>query len=97
MYLYLKHNGVIYIPFYVAYGNVVGFSDAQGNTGAEYSYNAFGGLASAYRFSMKYYDLVILFSLKNEGCWYSCVFVLLRENTVLLKKIFRNLIENVAL
>ena len=42
--LYLKRNGVIYIPFYDAYGNLLGYTDAQGNVVAEYSYNALGGL-----------------------------------------------------
>ena len=64
--LYLKRNGVVYIPFYDAYGNVLGYTDAQGNVVAEYAYDAFGVLVCksgamsddfAFRFSTKYYDV----------------------------------------
>ena len=34
----------LYIPFYDAYGNVMGYWDAQGNVVAEYTYDAFGKL-----------------------------------------------------
>ena len=63
--LYLKRNGSIYIPFFDAYGNVLGYTDAHGNVVAEYAYDAFGnsvrksGAMSddfAFRFSTKYYD-----------------------------------------
>ena len=40
--LYLKRNGAIFVPFYDAYGNVMGYWDAEGNTVAEYVYDAFG-------------------------------------------------------
>ena len=40
--LYVKLNGSIYVPFYDAYGNVMGYRDAEGNTVAEYVYDAFG-------------------------------------------------------
>ncbi len=64
--LYLKRNGFIYIPFYDAYGNVLGYTDAHGNVVAEYTYDPFGkivGKAGAmaddfvFRFSTKYYDV----------------------------------------
>jgi RHS repeat-associated protein len=63
--LYLKRNGVVYIPFYDAYGNVLGYTDAHGNVVAEYTYDAFGKIVGksgamaddfAFRFSTKYYD-----------------------------------------
>ena len=63
--LYLKRNGAIYIPFYDAYGNVLGYADPQGNTVAEYAYDAFGDLVAksgsiaddfTFRFSTKYFD-----------------------------------------
>ena len=38
----MKVNGVIFVPFYDAYGNVMGYRDAEGNTVAEYVYDAFG-------------------------------------------------------
>ena len=56
----------LYIPFYDAYGNVMGYWDAQGNVVAEYTYDAFGKLISssgpmadvfAIRYSTKYFDL----------------------------------------
>ena len=33
--LYVKLNGAIFVPFYDAYGNVMGYRDAEGNTVAE--------------------------------------------------------------
>ena len=63
--LYLKRNGVIYVPFYDAYGNVMGYWDAQGNVVAEYTYDAFGKLVASsgpmaevfsFRYSTKYFD-----------------------------------------
>ena len=56
----------LYIPFYDAYGNVMGYWDAQGNVVAEYTYDAFGKLISssgpmadvfAIRYSTKYFDI----------------------------------------
>ena len=42
----------LYIPFYDAYGNVMGYWDAQGNVVAEYTYDTFGKLiASSGRYS----------------------------------------------
>ena len=55
----------LYIPFYDAYGNVMGYWDAQGNVVAEYTYDAFGKLVAssgpmadvfAIRYSTKYFD-----------------------------------------
>ncbi len=55
----------LYVPFYDAYGNVMGYWDAQGNVVAEYTYDAFGKLisssgpmadVSSFRYSTKYYD-----------------------------------------
>ena len=55
----------LYIPFYDAYGNVMGYWDAQGTIVAEYTYDAFGKLISssgpmadvfAIRYSTKYFD-----------------------------------------
>ena len=55
----------LYIPFYDAYGNVMGYWDAQGNVVAQYTYDAFGKLISSsgpmadvfsFRYSTKYYD-----------------------------------------
>ena len=40
--LYVRLNGAIFVPFYDAYGNVMGYRDAEGNTVAEYVYDAFG-------------------------------------------------------
>ena len=45
--LYLKRNGAIYVPWYDAYGNVMGYWDAQGNVVAEYTYDAFGELIAS--------------------------------------------------
>jgi RHS repeat-associated protein len=64
--LYLKRNGVVYIPFFDAYGNVLGYTDAHGNVEAEYTYDPFGNIVGksgaksddfAFRFSTKYYDV----------------------------------------
>ena len=55
----------LYVPWYDAYGNVMGYWDAQGNVVAEYTYDAFGKLisssgpmadVSSFRYSTKYYD-----------------------------------------
>ena len=55
----------LYIPFYDAYGNVMGYWDAQGNVVAEYTYDAFGKLIASsgpmadvfsFRYSTKYFD-----------------------------------------
>ena len=63
--LYLKRNGAIYVPWYDAYGNVMGYWDAQGHIVAEYTYDAFGRLISSsgpmadifsLRYSTKYFD-----------------------------------------
>ena len=63
--LYVKHNGAIYVPFYDAYGNVMGYWDEQGNVVAEYAYDAFGRTVAkngtmadvfSIRYSTKYYD-----------------------------------------
>lgn len=63
--LYVKRNGTIYVPFYDAYGNVMGYWDEQGAIVAEYSYDAFGRTVAksgtmadvfSIRYSTKYYD-----------------------------------------
>ena len=63
--LYLKRNGVIYVPYCDAYGNVMGYWDEQGNVVAEYTYDAFGKLIASsgsmantfsFRYSTKYFD-----------------------------------------
>ena len=63
--LYLKRDGIIYVPFYDAYGNILGYCDAQGNVVARYTYDAFGKLIAKsgpladffrHRFSTKYFD-----------------------------------------
>ena len=63
--LYIKRNGEIYVPFYDAFGNIMGYWDEQGNVVAEYVYDAFGRtvaqtgpLADAFaiRYSTKHYD-----------------------------------------
>ena len=55
----------LYVPFYDAYGNVMGYWNAQGNVVAEYTYDAFGKMLSSsgpmadvflFRYSTKYYD-----------------------------------------
>lgn len=40
--LYVKRNDEIYVPFYDAYGNVMGYWDENGAIVAEYTYDAFG-------------------------------------------------------
>ena len=56
----------LYVPWYDAYGNIMGYWDAQGNVVAEYTYDAFGKLISssgpmadvfAIRYSTKYFDV----------------------------------------
>ena len=56
----------LYVPWYDAYGNVMGYWDAQGNVVAEYTYDAFGKLIAssgpmadvfAIRYSTKYFDI----------------------------------------
>ena len=70
--LYVKVNGTVYVPFYDAYGNVMGYRDAEGNVVAEYVYDAFGRTVAqngtmadmfAIRYSTKYYD-------KETGLYY---------------------------
>ena len=55
----------LYVPWYDAYGNVMGYWDAQGNVVAEYTYDAFGKLIASsgpmadvfsFRYSTKYFD-----------------------------------------
>jgi RHS repeat-associated protein len=64
--LCLKRDGAIYVPFYDAYGNVLGYTDALGNVVAEYAYDDFGKIVGksgtkaddfSFRFSTKYYDV----------------------------------------
>ena len=63
--LYLKLDGVIYVPWCDAYGNIIGYYDVQGNVVAIYTYDTFGNIISqsgamidvfAFRFSTKYFD-----------------------------------------
>ena len=70
--LYVKHNGAIFVPFYDAYGNVMGYRNAEGNVIAEDVYDAFGRTVAqngtmadmfAIRYSTKYYD-------KETGLYY---------------------------
>ena len=44
--LYLTVDGAIYIPCYDNNGNVTRYLDANGNTFAQYAYDAFGNLIS---------------------------------------------------
>ena len=55
----------LYVPWYDAYGNIMGYWDAQGNVVAEYTYDAFGKLIASsgpmaevfsFRYSTKYFD-----------------------------------------
>lgn len=55
----------LYIPWYDAYGNILGYRDAQGNVVASYTYDAFGNIIGqsgtmadtfSLRFSTKYFD-----------------------------------------
>ena len=64
--LYLKRNGAIYVPYADAYGNILGYWDANGNLVASYTYNVFGKMiaqegpmadAIALRYSTKYWDV----------------------------------------
>ena len=63
--LYLTIDAVIYIPCYDNNGNITRYLDANGNTVAQYTYDAFGGTLSQngslaalfrHRFSTKYFD-----------------------------------------
>ena len=63
--LYVKRNGAIYVPFYDAFGNVMGYWDSNGAVVAEYAYDAFGRTVAksgimtemfSIRYSTKYYD-----------------------------------------
>ncbi|MBR1870737.1 MAG: RHS repeat-associated core domain-containing protein, partial [Kiritimatiellae bacterium] len=63
--LYLTIDGVIYIPCFDNNGNITCYLDANGNTIAVYTYDAFGNTSSStgslssifrHRFSTKYYD-----------------------------------------
>ena len=63
--IYTKINGVIYVPQYDAYGNIISYCDAAGNIVASYTYDAFGRTISqsgvladvfAFRYSTKYFD-----------------------------------------
>ena len=63
--LYAKISDAIYVPQYDAYGNIIGYCDAAGNTVATYTYDAFGRTISsfgsladvfAFRYSTKYFD-----------------------------------------
>ncbi len=63
--LYQKRDGAIYVPWYDAYGNILGYRDAQGNVVASYTYDAFGNIINqsgtmadtfSFRFSTKYFD-----------------------------------------
>ncbi len=68
LYLSISNSSTrqLYIPFYDAYGNVMGYWNAQGNVVAEYTYDAFGKLISSsgpmsdvfsFRYSTKYFDV----------------------------------------
>ena len=63
--LYVKINGDIYVPWYDACGNIIGYWDAEGHIVAEYTYDAFGKLIASsgpmanvfsFRYSTKYFD-----------------------------------------
>ena len=63
--LYQKSDGGIYVPWYDAYGNILGYRDAQGNVVTSYTYDAFGNIIGqsgtmadsfVFRFSTKYFD-----------------------------------------
>ena len=63
--LYLTVDGAIYVPFYDNNGNITRYLDANGNTVAQYTYDAFGNTISQsgplagffrHRFSTKYCD-----------------------------------------
>ena len=55
----------LYVPWYDAYGNILGYWDAEGHVVAEYTYDAFGKLIASsgpmadvfsFRYSTKYFD-----------------------------------------
>ena len=63
--LYLTIDGAVYVPFYDNIGNVTRYVDENGNTVAQYTYDAFGKLIATsgpfadffrHRFSTKYFD-----------------------------------------
>ena len=63
--LYLTVDGAVYIPCYDNNGNITRYLDANGNTVAQYTYDAFGNTISQsgplagffrHRFSTKYFD-----------------------------------------
>ena len=63
--LYLTVDGAVYVPFYDNNGNITRYLDANGNTVAQYTYDAFGNTISQsgplagffrHRFSTKYFD-----------------------------------------
>ena len=49
LYLTISNSSTrqLYVPWYDAYGNVMGYWDAQGNVVAEYTYDAFGKMLSS--------------------------------------------------
>lgn len=64
--LYLTIDGAVYVPFYDNIGNVTRYLDENGNTVAQYTYDAFGKLIAKsgpladffrHRFSTKYFDV----------------------------------------
>ena len=66
--LYVKRGGSIYVPWYDACGNILGYRDARGNVVASYTYDAFGNVITqsgaladtfSFRFSTKYIDCEI--------------------------------------
>lgn len=70
--LYLVRDGDVFVPFYDAYGNVVGYWDSDGEVVASYVYDAFGRTLSqsgpladsfAFRYSTKYFD-------EETGCYH---------------------------
>ena len=63
--LYEERDGAIYVPFYDNNGNVTRYLDTNGNTVAQYTYDAFGNIVAQsgamaddfrHRFSTKYFD-----------------------------------------
>ena len=63
--LYLMVDSAVYVPFYDHNGNITRYLDANGNTVAQYTYDAFGKIIAQsgsladffrHRFSTKYYD-----------------------------------------
>ena len=64
--LYQKRNGIIHVPHYDAYGNILLYTDKAGNVVASYTYDSFGRIISRFgemadvfrhRFSTKYFDI----------------------------------------